>query len=76
MELWPNALLPKQALLSMVLPAIALQELSAYFGVAIRNTGRGRKPQNQYSIHLLAPIDYNKSFILTSYNHCSSVAGK
>jgi hypothetical protein len=43
--------------LHMALLALAFYSLSAYFGVAICNTGCGRKPQNQYSIRLLAPID-------------------
>jgi hypothetical protein len=34
------------------------------FGVVIFNTECGRKPQNQCSIRLLAPIDNGKSFIL------------
>jgi hypothetical protein len=34
------------------------------FSVAICYTGCGRKPQNQRSIRLLAPIDNGKSFIL------------
>src|SRR5262249_1425563 len=34
------------------------------FGVVIYHTGCGRKPQNQCSIRLLAPIDNGKSFIL------------
>jgi hypothetical protein len=50
-------------LLRMVLLAFALHALSAYLGAAIRNTGCGRKPQNQYSIHLFATIDNGKSFI-------------
>jgi hypothetical protein len=48
----------------MVLLALALRVLSPHFGVASCNTGCGRKPQNQYSIHLLALIDHRKSFIL------------
>src|SRR5262245_13548132 len=64
----------KQALLRMVLPAIALKALSAYFSVAICNTGRGRKPQSQYSIRLLAPMDNDKVFIIASYMHCLSIA--
>jgi hypothetical protein len=56
----------KRALLRTVLLALALHELSAYFGVAIRNTGRGRKLQNRYSNHLLSPIDNDKLFIITS----------
>jgi hypothetical protein len=47
----------KLGLLQVVLLALALHALSAYFGVAIYNAGCGRKPQNQYSIRLLAPID-------------------
>jgi hypothetical protein len=48
----------------MELLSFALHALSAYFGMANCNTGCGRKPQNQYSIHLLAPIDIGKSFSL------------
>jgi hypothetical protein len=48
----------------MVLLVLELHALSVYFSVAIRNTGCGRKPQNQYSIRLLAPIDYGKSLLL------------
>ena len=33
------------------------------FGVVFYNTGCGRKPQNQFSIRLPAPIDNGKSFI-------------
>jgi hypothetical protein len=45
--------------------SIALHALSAYFGVAICNTGCSRNPQNQYSIRLLAPIDNgSRSFYL------------
>jgi len=58
----------------MVLPALALQALSAYFSVAICNTERGRKPQNQHSILLLAPMDNDKLFIIASYKHCVSIA--
>jgi hypothetical protein len=60
----------------MVLLALELHALSAYFGVAICNTGRGRKPQNQYSIRLQAPIDNDKLFIITSYKHCASITEK
>jgi Transposase IS66 family len=48
--------------LHMILMALALHALLAYFGVATCNTGCGRKPQNQCSIHLLAPTDNRKSF--------------
>jgi hypothetical protein len=47
----------------MVLLALAHHALSAYFGVAICNTECGRKPQNQYSIRLLAPIDKGEFII-------------
>jgi hypothetical protein len=47
----------------MILLALALHALSAYFGAAICNTGCGRKPQNQYSIRLLAPIDKGEFII-------------
>jgi hypothetical protein len=60
----------------MILLALALQALSAYISVAICNTERGRKPQNQHSIRLLAPIDNDKLFIIASYKHCASFAGK
>jgi hypothetical protein len=59
-----NVVLPKPELLRMVLLALALHTLSAYFGVAICNMGCSRKPQNQYSIRLLAPIHNRKSFNL------------
>jgi len=52
-----------------------LHALSAYFGVAICNTGRGRKPQNQYSIRLPTPMDNDKSPIIASYKHCASSPG-
>jgi hypothetical protein len=47
----------KLELLQMVLLALAHHALSAYFGAAICNAECGRKPQNQYPIRLLAPID-------------------
>jgi len=69
-----NVLLAKKALLRMVLLALALNSLPACFAVAICNTGHGLKPQNQYLIRLLAPIDNDKLFIITSYEHCVSFA--
>jgi hypothetical protein len=63
-ELQLNVVLPKPELLRMVLLALALHALSVYFSVAICNMGCSRKPRNQYSIRLLAPIDNGKSFIL------------
>jgi hypothetical protein len=60
----------------MVLLSLTLRALSAYFGVAICNTGRGRKPQNQYSIRLLAPIFDDKLFIITSHMRCANFAEK
>ena len=48
----------------MAFLALAFHALSAYFSVVIYNTGCGRKPQNKFSTHLLAPIDNRKSFIL------------
>jgi len=47
----------------MALLALAHHALSAYFGVATYNTECGRKPQNQYSIRLLAPIDKGEFII-------------
>ncbi|HZF37258.1 MAG TPA: hypothetical protein VE715_00410 [Blastocatellia bacterium] len=44
----------------MVSLALALHALLAYFSVATCNNGCGEKPQNQYSIRLLAPIDNGK----------------
>jgi hypothetical protein len=58
-----NVVLPKTGLLHMVLLALAHHALSAYFGVAICSTECGRKPQNQNSISLLAPIDKGEFII-------------
>ena len=71
-----NALLPNTGIITYGFASTPLRALSAYFGVAICNTGRGRKPQNQNSIHMLALIDNDKLFTITSYKHCASFAEK
>jgi hypothetical protein len=53
----------KPELLHMVLLALAHHTLSAYFGVPICSAECGRKPQNQTSIRLLAPIDKGEFII-------------
>jgi hypothetical protein len=53
----------------MASPALALPALSAFFSVATCDTGCGRKPQNQYLIRLLAPIDNGKSLLLLLINN-------
>ena len=53
--------------------ALARHALSAHFCLAICNIGRGRKPQNQFSIRLLAPW---KVIHFTSHKRCASFARK
>jgi hypothetical protein len=43
--------------------------------VVIYNTDCGRKPQNKCSIHLLAPIDNRKSFILLLISNAQVSSG-